>query len=187
MNIKVKFDQTHFNNHKKYLKLTGVRGPWFWNTQYIYIIHIYIHIYIYLSATALRSATAWVGALGLRYMCVFVLGGLKNCDYGRRLGARTGRRALRASSQDASKTHLILHRFFDTHLHRFWEEFRSQVASQNPPKFDKIDAKMPSEVDVIFKFIFDRFSIPTCLSKATKILRSNFGFYKFSRKSAVRI
>ena len=51
------------------------------------------------------------------------------------------------------------------------------------PKTDqspsKIDAKMPSEVDFIFISIFDRFSIPTCFPKSTKIIEKPLFFIGF--------
>ena len=49
-------------------------------------------------------------------------------------------------------------------------------AHQHP---SKIDAKMPSEVDFIFISIFYRFSIPTCLTKSTKIIEKPLFFIGF--------
>ena len=44
----------------------------------------------------------------------------------------------------------IFHRFFDASWDRSWLHVPSQLASKNPPKSIKIDAKMPSHLDSIF-------------------------------------
>ena len=110
----------------------------------------------------------WVGWFSLK--SVNRGGGLGVRGFCPRVGPPPPRRFQNAS---------IFQCFFDAFLHPFWEGFRAQVASQNPPKFKKIDAKMPSEVDFSFLSFFDRFSIPTCLPRSTKIFEKPAVFICF--------
>ena len=82
-------------------------------------------------------------------------------------------------TQDASKTHLDLHRFFDAFLHRFLEPFRPQLASQNQAKSRKIDAKTHFIFESIFGSISNAFWDPTWAPKFTKNINFSLIFVGF--------
>ena len=66
---------------------------------------------------------------------------------------------------------------------RSWLDFPSQLASQNPPKSIKIDAKRHSNLDFKFWTIFDRFLLPTWTLR-TQFGTSRLAFSWFFRYSA---
>ena len=51
----------------------------------------------------------------------------------------------------------------------FWWIFLPNLAPKIHQNWPKIDVKMPSQVDSVFLWIFDRFWLPTWLSKTIKI------------------
>ena len=69
----------------------------------------------------------------------------------------------------------------------FWIDFGSQHGSNLAPKICqnrfKIDAKIPSYVDLIFLWIFDRFLLPTWIPRIRQIMVFPKGKLSFFKKS----